>query len=348
MTDVCPFTLGVEIMRNLGDRKESGHFMPVIHRNTTIPVSREERVFTVEPWQRCILVKVFQGDGRRVESNVFLGELNVADLPVSEKPVEVLLRFSYDVSGLLEVEAVVPATGKRCSTVITKHAGGLAESDLRAALEKLRAVKFFPRDELENRRLTLFAERIVPELPLVLRDELVVAIDGYEWGLHERRPARALRVRSRRPARVAGASRSSRTSPEKRVGRMADVATLTGFVAAAEAGESRYPDMTRPGLAGIAENLAPRRTTASSSGRGLRNSTRISKPSRPFRRHRRWPRRATRLRRCSGSIGAAIRPALVNENPLSGRLFATLAAGPGSYFREASFRRNHSPTEERM
>jgi molecular chaperone HscC len=184
MTDVCPFTLGIEIMRTLGNRKESGHFMPIIHRNTTIPVSREEAVFTVDPWQREILVKVFQGDGRRVETNVFLGELAVKDLPGSAEPVQVLIRFSYDISGLLEVEAAVPSTGKRHSAVITKHTGGLTEADIRASLDRLGAVKFFPRDDVENRRLTLFAERVIPELPLVLRDELVAAIDAYESSMN--------------------------------------------------------------------------------------------------------------------------------------------------------------------
>lgn len=184
MTDVCPFTLGVEIMRQIGNKRETGHFMPIIHRNTTIPVSREESVQTVEPWQKQILVKVYQGDGRRVDTNILLGELAVNDLPQSGDLVQVLIRFSYDMSGLLEVEAVVPASGKRCSTVITKHAGGLSESDMRASLDRLRSVKFFPRDDIDNRRLTLFAERIVPELALVLRDELVEAINAYEASMN--------------------------------------------------------------------------------------------------------------------------------------------------------------------
>lgn len=184
MTDVCPFTLGVDVMRMLGDRRESGHFLPVISRNTTIPVSREEVLSTVDPYQKSILVRVFQGDGRRVESNLFLGELHVADLPLSEKPVEVRLRFSYDINGLLEVEAVIPSTGKRCSTVITRHAAGLSDADVRASLERLARVKFYPRDLAENRRLLLFAERVLPDLAAVFREELLGCIDGYDAAMN--------------------------------------------------------------------------------------------------------------------------------------------------------------------
>jgi molecular chaperone HscC len=82
------------------------------------------------------------------------------------------------------VEAAVPSTGRRHSAVITKHTGGLTEADIRASLDRLNAVKFFPRDDVENRRLTLFAERVIPELPLVLRDELVTAIDAYESSMN--------------------------------------------------------------------------------------------------------------------------------------------------------------------
>ena len=42
MTDVCPHSLGVEVTKSFGPRQEPGFFSPVIHRNTTIPVSREE------------------------------------------------------------------------------------------------------------------------------------------------------------------------------------------------------------------------------------------------------------------------------------------------------------------
>ncbi len=49
MTDVCPFTLGVEISKQFGHEQVEGYFSPIIHRNTTVPVSREEVYSTVSP-----------------------------------------------------------------------------------------------------------------------------------------------------------------------------------------------------------------------------------------------------------------------------------------------------------
>ena len=44
LTDVCPFTLGTEVVREWEDGKfENGVFCPIIERNTVIPASRTER-----------------------------------------------------------------------------------------------------------------------------------------------------------------------------------------------------------------------------------------------------------------------------------------------------------------
>jgi molecular chaperone HscC len=47
MTDVCPYTLGVEISEQLAPgRYEAGFFLPIIERNSVVPVSREQTVST--------------------------------------------------------------------------------------------------------------------------------------------------------------------------------------------------------------------------------------------------------------------------------------------------------------
>ncbi|MFH1299768.1 MAG: molecular chaperone HscC, partial [Planctomycetota bacterium] len=56
MTDICPFTLGTEISKEFGSRRSDGYYLPIIHRNTTIPVSREEIVCTLHPNQRHVMI----------------------------------------------------------------------------------------------------------------------------------------------------------------------------------------------------------------------------------------------------------------------------------------------------
>jgi len=185
MTDVCPFTLGVEISRRIGPngRRENGYFMPIIHRNTVIPVSCEESVSTCEPGQTQVDLEVYQGEGRRIEDNLHIGKLEVKGLPVDKDTTEVQVRFSYDMSGLLEVEAIVPKTGKRYQTVIAHHAKGLSEDDKRIAMQRLAKIKFYPRDDAENQRLLRYCNRIFAEVDQRRREALEGAIMLFEQSM---------------------------------------------------------------------------------------------------------------------------------------------------------------------
>jgi molecular chaperone HscC len=177
MTDVCPFTLGVEIVKEFGGRLESGYFQPLIHRNTTIPVSREELFATVAANQREVLVKIYQGESRKVADNLCLGELRIVDIPPGPAGQEILVRFTYDLNGLLEVEAVVPGSGRKYNTVLTQHAVALSKVEMEQAVRNLGQLKFYPRDELPNQRLLRYAERRVGEISPFQRQQLEDAID---------------------------------------------------------------------------------------------------------------------------------------------------------------------------
>ena len=103
VTDVSPFTLGMETSKRFGTEHREGYFLPIIHRNTTIPVSRVQRVQTVYPNQTRIEVKVYQGESRRVESNLPLGEFTVDGIPRgpagSEVDVSLYLRLERRAGG---------------------------------------------------------------------------------------------------------------------------------------------------------------------------------------------------------------------------------------------------------
>ncbi|GAB5403228.1 MAG: molecular chaperone HscC [Aureliella sp.] len=183
MTDVCPFTLGVEIVKNLGGQVRDGYFRPIIHRNSTIPISREEEFYTVSPNQREVEVRVFQGDARRVADNLELGTLSVSDLPASPEGTAVRIRFSYDLNGILEVEAYTPG-GKKHSTVLTNHVRGLNDSEIRKAIARLQKLKFYPRENLEYQRLARLCERVIGELPEHARAQLDSGLDVFEAALN--------------------------------------------------------------------------------------------------------------------------------------------------------------------
>jgi molecular chaperone HscC len=180
MTDVCPFTLGVEISKEFARQHSGGYFHPVIHRNTTIPVSREDVLATLVQNQREVLLRIYQGESRRVEDNLLLGELRVVDIPPRPAGSPIVVRFTYDLSGILEIEAFVPESSQRFRTVLTQHAAGLSEDELSQAIERLSKIKFYPRDRVENQRLVLYCERIIGEIAPYQRQQLEEALDAFE------------------------------------------------------------------------------------------------------------------------------------------------------------------------
>lgn len=183
MTDVCPFTLGTEIIKEFGRRQVNGYYLPIIHRNTTIPVSREEVVGTVEPNQREMTINVYQGEGRKVEDNLFLGTMKVTGIPPGPSGKPVHLRFTYDMNGILEVEAFVPETGKKFKTVLTQHARLTSKADIDAAVKKLQKLKFYPRDDVRNQHLVRYAERVIGEVSPFQRNDLESSIDFFEQAM---------------------------------------------------------------------------------------------------------------------------------------------------------------------
>ncbi len=150
VTDVCPYTLGVEVARRLpGGGIEDGLFAPIIERGTVIPASRMHTFSTMNDNQTKVEFGIFQGEARLVRDNVEIGRTTV-QVPRAKAGQPVDVRFSYDISGLLEVDIVVPESGETVS--LTINDGNVADA---AALEKARAalagLKVHPRDEAENK-----------------------------------------------------------------------------------------------------------------------------------------------------------------------------------------------------
>ncbi|MBL8818079.1 MAG: molecular chaperone HscC [Planctomyces sp.] len=196
VTDVAPFTLGVEVSHEFQGHYRSGYFLPLISRNTPVPVSRSEILSTIRANQTVIQLKIYQGESRRVEDNVRIGELSVNGIPSGPPGQSISVRFTYDQNGILEVDAMVQETGAKFSTVILQGTASLTSEQIRTALEKMQSLKFHPRDKEENRYILLTADRLYRELPPRFRDILGSLVLEFEDSLESQDPARIEESRS--------------------------------------------------------------------------------------------------------------------------------------------------------
>jgi molecular chaperone HscC len=70
------------------------------------------------------------------------------------------VRFTYDVNGLLQVEATVRKTVETASVVIEGNPGLLSDDEIAQRLRALADLKIHPRDRLEHRTLMARGERL--------------------------------------------------------------------------------------------------------------------------------------------------------------------------------------------
>ncbi|WP_298836677.1 Hsp70 family protein [Clostridium sp.] len=119
ITDVCPYTLGVEILDDFNGMPIPDGYSILINRNTTIPVAKEHVYYTAEDGQTEVDIKIYQGDYKKASMNNFLGNFKLSDIPEARAGEErIKVRFSYDVNGILQVEAAVLSTGKNANITI--------------------------------------------------------------------------------------------------------------------------------------------------------------------------------------------------------------------------------------
>lgn len=172
LSDICPFTLGIEIV--------GGHFSPIIERNSTLPTSRVEQYYTSELGQSHVKVQVYQGEMMKASQNLFLGELDVP-VPINHKEHEGLtVRFTYDLNGILDVEVKIDTTQEVFNHVILQESITLTDQEIKEKQDALARYKINAQETEIYRFLVEKANRLYSMILGVKREELMIATRQFE------------------------------------------------------------------------------------------------------------------------------------------------------------------------
>ena len=187
LTDVCPFTLGTEVVVERGkDKHEAGYFAPIIERNTTIPASRTEQFRTVYDQQTKLNIHILQGESRFAANNISLGNLEV-EVPPNKAGAEVIdITYTYDINSLLEVEVKVVSTGEIKKMIIKNQEVDMTDEEIEARMKELSYLKIHPKDQEENQLLLLRGERLYEENTGEVRLRIEYELREFEKVLNER------------------------------------------------------------------------------------------------------------------------------------------------------------------
>jgi molecular chaperone DnaK len=164
LVDVTPHSLGIETMGVVLGQPLFDRYAVLIPRNTVIPCTKAESFYTLSPDQDSARVRAYQGDEPVASRNVLLGEFlfdGISPSPSGENR-EVIVRFDYDINGIVQVSAIDRQTSRSESLTITASQDRLSAADKARSVEKLAAGD--RRLEREIAALIRRAERLMTRL----------------------------------------------------------------------------------------------------------------------------------------------------------------------------------------
>jgi molecular chaperone DnaK len=122
LLDVTPLSLGVETV--------DGYCEHIIRRNSAIPAGQTKMFTTARDRQDAVVVRICQGEDRRIAGNQLLGEVILDGLrPAARGKVQIAVRFMIDADGTLQVRAQDVGTGQQQQIAI-KLIGELGDDEI--------------------------------------------------------------------------------------------------------------------------------------------------------------------------------------------------------------------------
>lgn len=188
MTDVSPFSLGVASNHHGENGVIVDAFSPIIERNTVLPASRVSVFHSSAANQTQLDVRVYQGESPLASENTLLGDLKVRIPPGPKGKETIEVRFSYDVSGLLQVEVTVTSTKRTFEMLIEGGASGLTDAEKKARIKALEAYKVHPKEDRRNQAVSEALKHLYAMMLGQDRVEIVELIGQFEGVLETQDP----------------------------------------------------------------------------------------------------------------------------------------------------------------
>jgi molecular chaperone DnaK len=111
LVDVTPYTFGTSALGELNGEIYPYTYVPIIAKNTAIPVRKSEVFFTVVDDQTSVDVRIFQGEKDDAMENIQLGEFRVEGLSKAPAGNPIIIDLALDRDGILNVSAKEKHTG---------------------------------------------------------------------------------------------------------------------------------------------------------------------------------------------------------------------------------------------
>lgn len=190
LVDITPYTFGTSALSELDGMPYPFTYVPIIHKNTPIPVTKSDVVYTLYDQQDTVQVHVYQGENPDALHNIELGEFLVENLSKVPSGNPIIIQFSLDLNGIMNVSAREKKTGLEKSIRIDNVLSRFQKGELENARARVDAL-FGERGKtaetttgvsdhqriVQARALTEKAERLLDNATEDDREELINLIE---------------------------------------------------------------------------------------------------------------------------------------------------------------------------
>jgi molecular chaperone DnaK (HSP70) len=137
LVDVTPYTFGTSALGELNGELYPYEYVPIIPKNSPIPVRRSEVFYTVTDDQRSVDVRIYQGENDDALENIKIGEFRVDGLGKAPAGNPVILDLALDRDGILQVSAREKKTGLERRITIDKAMSRYDQGQLDEARQRI-------------------------------------------------------------------------------------------------------------------------------------------------------------------------------------------------------------------
>jgi len=191
LVDVTPYTFGTSAWSDLNGEPYPYTFIPLIRKNTPIPVTKSDAFETLRDGQPAIEVRVYQGEDPDALNNTEIGSFRIEGLSDVPAGNIIVTTFSLDVNGILHVTSREKRTGLEKHITIDNATARFEEEELDAARGRLAALIEGEAEDLtperrgtvQARALIEKAERLMESANAEDREDLVDRVESVQDAL---------------------------------------------------------------------------------------------------------------------------------------------------------------------
>ncbi|RLC21382.1 MAG: heat-shock protein Hsp70 [Deltaproteobacteria bacterium] len=140
LLDITPYTFGTSAIGEVDGAPCMTRFVPLIRRNTKLPTAKSEAFYTLYDSQEAVEIKVCQGEKPDALDNIRIGKYKFKLSPRSPEGSVIVLNFDLDLNGILKIEAIEKASGRKINAVIENAFSTFTDQEMFDSKKRINAL----------------------------------------------------------------------------------------------------------------------------------------------------------------------------------------------------------------